>query len=148
MLDTNVLAVAAFTKVFSKGMIARNAGHIVNIGSTAGWESYPGGSGYCASKHALRAYTSAAREELVSSNIRVSLISPGAAETEFSIVRFKGDEGKASAVYSGFDPLVAADIADHVLFVITRPPHVQVNDIVVTSVHQAGAKTLARPKAS
>lgn len=147
MLDTNVLAVAAFTKVFSKGMIERNSGHIVNIGSTAGWESYAGGSGYCASKHALRAFTSAARDELVASNIRVTLVSPGAAETEFSLVRFKGAADKAAAVYNGFDPLTAQDVADQVVFALTRPPHVQINDVIVTSVHQSGAKTLARPKA-
>ncbi|GAX83682.1 hypothetical protein CEUSTIGMA_g11107.t1 [Chlamydomonas eustigma] len=145
MLDTNVLAVAVFTKVFTPGMVAKNSGHIVNIGSTAGHESYAGGSMYCASKHALRAFTNAARDDLVGTDIRVTLISPGAAETEFSIVRFKGDVDKAANVYKGFAAMNAADVADQIVFAITRPPHVQINDIIVTSVHQSGARTIARP---
>eukprot|EP00195_Chlamydomonas_chlamydogama_P012771 CAMPEP_0202892846 /NCGR_PEP_ID=MMETSP1392-20130828/2528_1 /ASSEMBLY_ACC=CAM_ASM_000868 /TAXON_ID=225041 /ORGANISM="Chlamydomonas chlamydogama, Strain SAG 11-48b" /LENGTH=267 /DNA_ID=CAMNT_0049576953 /DNA_START=116 /DNA_END=919 /DNA_ORIENTATION=- len=145
MLETNVLAVMAFTKAFLGSMVARNKGHIVNIGSTAGHESYPGGSGYCASKHALRAFTSATRDDVVSSNVRITLISPGAAETEFSIVRFKGDADRAAKVYEGMAAMNAADVADQVVYAITRPEHVQIADIVVMSVHQAGAKTLARP---
>lgn len=145
MLETNVLGVVALTKAISVGMVTRNRGHIVNIGSTAGWGAYAGGSGYCASKHALRAFTDAARDDLMATNIRVTLISPGAAETEFSLVRFKGDADKAAAVYKGFAAMNAADVADNVLFAITRPPHVQINDIIVSSVHQSGAKPPARP---
>ncbi|KAL6753464.1 hypothetical protein V8C86DRAFT_2725577 [Haematococcus lacustris] len=145
MFETNILAVIALTKACLKGMLARNDGHIVNLGSTAGHEAYPGGGVYNATKFALSAYTTATRHDLVGTNIRVTAISPGAVETEFSLVRFAGDAARAAAVYEGMAKMTAVDIADNVTYAVTRPPHVQIADLIVTSVHQSGAKYLARP---
>ena len=140
----NILAVAAFTKAFGAGMRQRNAGHIINMSSIAGKEFYSGGSIYCATKHAIEAMTGAARHDFVDTNVRVTSISPGAVKTEFSVVRFKGDEAKANAVYEGIVPLTAADIADNVLYAATRPPHVQIADILVFATYQCSAKGIAR----
>ena len=114
MLETNVLAVVALTKVVSQGMKARNSGHIINISSVAAHESYARGGVYCATKHAVDALTTAALHDFVDTDIRVTAISPGAVKTEFSVVRFGGDIKKADDVYAGIDPLTAADIADNV----------------------------------
>jgi 3-hydroxy acid dehydrogenase/malonic semialdehyde reductase len=116
-----------------------NGGHIVNLGSIAGKEVYPGGNVYCASKHAVDALSRAMRIDLVEDGIKVTNIAPGAAETEFSIVRFKGNETVAKSVYDGFDPLVAADIADAIYYVCTRPKHVTINDLVIMPTAQASA---------
>ncbi|KAF5829531.1 hypothetical protein DUNSADRAFT_15949 [Dunaliella salina] len=146
MLETNVLAVMALTKAFlSSSMLPRNEGHIINISSTAGQEAYPGGSGYNASKFALSGYSTAARHDLVGKNIRVTVISPGAVQTEFSLVRFNGDAERAASVYKGYDNLLAQDVADNVVYAATRPSRVQIAEITVTSVHQSGAKYTARP---
>lgn len=144
MLETNVKAVVALTSVVSKGMKERNAGHIINISSVAAHESYKQGGVYCATKHALDALTVAARHDFVDTDIRVTAISPGAVKTEFSVVRFKGDEKKADDVYAGIHPLTASDIADNVLYAATRPPHVQISEINVLATYQCSARGLAR----
>lgn len=146
MIETNFLSVVALTKAVVGGMMERNRGHIVNMSSIAGKEAYHGGGLYCGSKFALDAYTTATRHELVHTNIRVTSIAPGAVETEFSVVRFKGDKSRADAVYEGIDPLTADDIADNVMYCLTRPVHVQVCDMLVLANYQSSAKGIARVK--
>jgi NADP-dependent 3-hydroxy acid dehydrogenase YdfG len=137
MMDTNVKGLLYITKLIVPGMIADEAGHIINISSIAGIEVYPTGSVYCASKHAVNAITKGLRLDLVKYGIKVSSVSPGMAETEFSIVRYHGDSEKAKAVYAGLIPLNAEDIADAVEFIITRPAHVNINDIQINPAQQA-----------
>mgnify|MGYP001810166451 FL=1 len=137
MIDTNVKGLLYITKLIVPGMIARQKGHIVNISSIAGIEVYPNGSVYCASKHAVNAITKGLRIDLVKHGIKVSSISPGMVETEFSIVRYHGDEEKAKAVYAGLVPLNADDIADALEFIVTRPDHVSINDIQINPTQQA-----------
>ena len=144
MFDCNVMATVVFTKSFGAIMRERNHGHIINMSSIAAREAYAGGSMYCATKHAVDALTVAARHDFVGTKVRVTSISPGAVQTEFSVVRFKGDQGRADAVYHGIEPLTAADIADNVLYACTRPAHVQIADIMPLATFQSSAKGLAR----
>ncbi|MEI6752056.1 MAG: SDR family NAD(P)-dependent oxidoreductase [Paludibacter sp.] len=137
MIDTNIKGLIFVTKLIVPGMIECESGHIINISSIAGIEVYPNGSVYCASKHAVNAITKGLRLDLVKYGIKVSSISPGMAETEFSIVRYHGDEEKAKMVYAGLIPLNAQDIADTVEFIVTRPPHVSINDIQINPTQQA-----------
>ncbi|MGJ8743313.1 SDR family NAD(P)-dependent oxidoreductase [Polaribacter sp.] len=139
MLDINVKGLLYVSKAIIPQMTARNSGFIVNIGSIAGKEVYPNGNVYCASKHAVNALNKAMRIDLNKHNIRVAAIHPGAVETEFSEVRFKGDTVKAAAVYSGYKALQAEDIADIIYFVISRPYHVNIEDLVVYPTAQASA---------
>ena len=137
MIDTNVKGLLYMTKLIVPGMIEQHSGHIVNISSIAGIEVYPNGSVYCASKHAVNAITKGLRIDLIKHGIKVSSVSPGMAETEFSIVRYHGDENKAKAVYGGLTPLIADDIADAVEYIVTRPAHVSINDIQINPAQQA-----------
>lgn len=144
MLAVNVRALVYLTRQLTPGMVARDAGHVINISSVAGHTAYGGGAGYCGTKHFVRAFTDALRCDLVATNVRVSSISPGAVRTEFSLVRFKGDEARADSVYAGFDELTAADCADAVGWIATRPAHVQVGDIVLWATRQAGPQLYGR----
>ena len=137
MIDTNVKGLLYITRAILPSMIERKQGHIINIGSTAAKYVYEKGNVYCASKFAVDALTQAMRIDLLKHNIKVTAIHPGAAETEFSLVRFKGDEEKAKTVYKGFQPLKAEDIADSVYYCATLPPHVCINELVITPTAQA-----------
>ncbi|MBO0590971.1 SDR family NAD(P)-dependent oxidoreductase [Cellulophaga sp. E16_2] len=139
MLDINVKGLLYVSKAIIPKMIAKKAGHIINIGSTAGKEVYPKGNVYCASKHAVDAITKGMLMDLNPYGIRVGAVNPGLVETEFSKVRFKGDEHKAENVYKGFQPLKPEDIADIIYFVVTRPYHVNIADLIVMPTAQASA---------
>ncbi len=136
MINTNIKGLLYVTRLISPQMIEQKKGHIINIGSTASHEIYYGGNVYCATKHAVLALTKGMRTDFLPYGIKVSQISPGAAETNFSVVRFHGDQSKADKVYEGYDPLVAEDIADVVDFVLTRPAHVCLNEIIMTPTAQ------------
>ena len=137
MLDTNVKGIMYVTKAILPYMIERKKGHIINLGSVAGKDVYQLGNGYCASKFAVDALSKSMRIDLLQHHIKVTVIHPGAAETEFSLVRFKGDEGKAAQIYEGFTPLYANDVADIIHYCGNLPPNVCINDLVVTPLAQA-----------
>ncbi|WP_127140226.1 SDR family NAD(P)-dependent oxidoreductase [Flagellimonas marinaquae] len=139
MLDINVKGLLYMSKAIIPKMVERKSGHIINIGSTAGKEVYPNGNVYCASKHAVDAINQGMRIDLNAYGIRVGAVNPGLVETEFSDVRFKGDSERASKVYQGFQPLKPEDIADIILFVVTRPYHVNIADLVVMPTAQASS---------
>lgn len=144
MIDTNVRGLLTMTRLITPMMRKRDRGHVINIGSIAGHESYPGGSVYCATKHAVKAITEATKKDLHGSNVRVSMVSPGLVETEFSKVRYRGDEEKASEVYENMKPLTAGDIAEIVVFIAGRPPHVNIMDTVVFPVAQSSSMMVHR----
>lgn len=146
MIDTNIKGLLYVTRLVSARMIERREGHIVNISSIAGKETYPMGNVYCATKHAVQALTKGMRIDFLQYGIKVSTISPGAVETEFSLVRFKGDKQRAKSVYEGFTPLYARDIAETILFVVTRPKHVNIDDILVMPTDQAFSRDFNREK--
>jgi len=139
MIDTNVKGLLYMTRFVSPLMVERKKGHIINIGSIAGKEVYPMGNVYCGSKFAVDAITKGTRIDLVTHNIKVTQVAPGAADTEFSLVRFKGDKKRADSVYKGFKPLLAEDVAEVVFYVTTLPPHVSIHDVVVMPTAQASA---------
>ena len=143
MIDTNVKGLLYASKAVLP-MLIKEKGHIINIGSTAGKEVYKDGNVYCASKHAVDAISKAQRIDLLPSQIKVTAIHPGAADTEFSVVRFKGDAEKANAVYNGYTPLKAEDIADTVWYVANTPAHVCINDLVITCTAQANSMYLQK----
>ncbi|MEY2446547.1 MAG: hypothetical protein QOH79_23 [Acidimicrobiaceae bacterium] len=144
MYDANVLGVMRMTKALLPRLVASGDGHVITIGSIAAIEPYPGGAGYNAAKHAVRAVMDVLRMELLGQPVRVSEIDPGMVETEFSIVRFGGDEDQAAKVYEGMTPLTAGDIADCISWVATRPSHVDIDQLVVRPRDQARATMVHR----
>lgn len=143
MIDTNVKGLMYVTRTIVPGMVERENGHVINIGSTAGHEAYPKGHIYCATKHAVDAITKGLRIDCVDKNVRVSTVDPGAVETNFSVVRL-GDKEKAKNVYKGLTPLVGEDVADAVLFCATRPPHANIAEIIMMPTQQASAMVFHR----
>jgi 3-hydroxy acid dehydrogenase / malonic semialdehyde reductase len=144
MIDTNIKGLLYLTKEILPNMIDRNSGHIINIGSIAGHEVYPKGAVYCATKTAVNVLSQGLRMDLSGTKIRVSTVDPGAVETNFSLVRFKGDAKRAAAVYEGMDALTPEDIADAVLYCATRPPHVNISEVIIMPTDQASATIVAR----
>ena len=144
MIDTNMKGLLYMTRFVAPLMVIRKQGHIINIGSIAGKEVYPNGNVYCGSKFGVDAITKGTRIDLVSYNIKVTQIAPGAANTEFALVRFNGDQQKADNVYKGFKPLVAEDIAEVVYYVTTLPSHVNINDLVLMPTAQASSTVFHR----
>jgi len=137
MIDTNLKGLLYVSKAVLPFMIQHGKGHIINVGSTAGKDVYERGNVYCATKHAVDAISKAMRIDLLPHHIKVTAIHPGAAETEFSLVRLKGNEANAKKVYEGFQPLTAGDVADVIFYTTTLPPHVCINDLVLTCTQQA-----------
>jgi 3-hydroxy acid dehydrogenase/malonic semialdehyde reductase len=144
MIDTNIKGLLYVSKVVSNWMIANGKGHIVNLGSIAGKEVYANGNVYCATKAAVDALSKGMRIDLLAHGIKVTAIHPGAVETEFSEVRFHGDKERAKKVYDGFEPLAANDIAETIWFVVTRPKHVNINDMLIMPTAQASATIINR----
>lgn len=144
MIDTNIKGLLYVTRAVAPLMVAKGKGHIFNISSIAGSDIYENGNVYCASKSAVNALSKAMRIDLLDHNIKVTNIAPGMAETEFSLVRFKGDKARAKAVYDGIDALTADDIAEVIYFCATLPPHVCINDLSITPTQQAAVNQVAR----
>ncbi|EJF65794.1 NAD(P)-binding protein [Dichomitus squalens] len=145
MFTVNVFGLISLTQLFIKDFRARKTGHIINIGSVAGREPYAGGAIYCATKHAVRSFTGSLLREVVDTPIRVTEIQPGMVETEFSVVRFRGDKAAADKVYEGLQPLVAEDIAEEIVWAASRPPHVNIAELYVLPVNQASPTISFRP---
>ncbi|KIM87053.1 hypothetical protein PILCRDRAFT_815507 [Piloderma croceum F 1598] len=145
MFATNVLGLISMTQLLIKDFKARKAGHVINLGSIAGREAYAGGSIYTATKHAVNAFTGSLMRELVDTPIRVTELQPGMVETEFSVVRFRGDKAKADKVYEGLQPLTAEDMAEEIVWAASRPPHVNIAEVLVLPVNQASATLNFRP---
>ena len=144
MIDTNIKGLLNITRAILPRMIARDSGHVVNLGSIAGHMVYPKGNVYCATKYAVKALTQAANIDLVGTQVRMSSVDPGMVETEFSLVRFRGNDDRASAVYAGVKPLVAEDIADNICYVLNAPPHVNIQHMVVMPTQQRSPYVIAR----
>ncbi len=144
MIDTNIKGLLYVSRAVLPGMVARGRGHVINIGSIAGREVYPAGNVYCATKHAVGAITKGMRLDLNGTGVRVSTVDPGLTETEFSIVRFHGDLGKANDFYKGYRPLLAEDIAEAVVFAATRSLHVDVAEMLVLPTAQASTMVVAK----
>lgn len=144
MIDTNIKGLLYITRLITPGMAERGSGHIINISSIAGKETYPMGNVYCASKHAVQSLTKGMRLDLLKHGIKVSSVSPGAVDTEFSVVRFNGDAERAKQVYKGFTPLYAQDVAETILFILTRPKHVNIDDILIMPTDQAFSRDFNR----
>jgi len=144
MIDTNLKGVLYVTRALLPEMLRRGRGHVINIGSTAGHEVYPGGAVYCATKHALDAITRGLRMDLLGTGVRVSTVDPGLVQTDFSSVRFRGDDDRAARVYQGYTPLTPADVADAVVYVATRPLHVNIDEVILKPTDQASSTMINR----
>lgn len=142
MIDTNIKGLLYISRAILPGMVARGRGHVINIGSIAGHEVYPGGNVYCATKHAVDAITKGMRIDLVDTPVRVSTIDPGLVQTEFSIVRFHGDTDRAESVYQGYKPLTGDDIAETAVWIADRPEHVQIAEVIVFPTAQASSMVI------
>jgi NADP-dependent 3-hydroxy acid dehydrogenase YdfG len=139
MIDTNIKGLLYVTRNIVPGMVERKSGHVINLGSIAGHEAYGGGSVYCATKHAVTAITRSLRIDLLGTGVRVSTVDPGMVETEFSVVRFYGDTERAKNVYKGLQPLTGEDIAEAIIFCASRPPHANINEMIIMPSAQANA---------
>jgi 3-hydroxy acid dehydrogenase/malonic semialdehyde reductase len=144
MIDTNVKGLLYLSRYVVPGMVSRDRGHVVNLGSIAGHQTYPGGNVYCATKAAVRAISEGLKQDLLGTRVRVTSVDPGMVETEFSEVRFHGNTERASTVYQGVTPLTADDVADVIFFCVTRSPHVNINEVVLMPVDQASATLVNR----
>ena len=144
MIDTNVKGLLTMTRIVVPGMVRRNRGHVINIGSVAGDAAYADGAVYCATKAAVKTLTDGLRIDLAATAVRVTLVKPGLVETRFSTVRFHGDEARAAAVYRGIEPLTGADVADVVHYAAAAPAHVQVAEVLVLATHQASGSVIHR----
>ncbi|MBD2091362.1 SDR family oxidoreductase [Microcoleus sp. FACHB-1515] len=144
MIDTNVKGLLYMTRSILPGMVSRGRGHVINIGSIAGHQTYPNGNVYCATKAAVRALTEGLKLDLLGTPVRVTSVDPGMVETEFSDVRFHGDRSRAAKVYEGLTPLTGADVAEVVRFCADRPAHVNINEVILMPVDQASATMVSR----
>ncbi len=144
MIDTNIKGLLYLTRCIVPGMISRGRGHIINLGSTAGHQTYPNGNVYCATKAAVRVISEGLKQDLLGTPVRVSSVDPGLVETEFSQVRFRGDSDRAKQVYQGLTPLTPADVADVILFCATRPLHVNISEVLLMPTDQAGSMLFNR----
>jgi len=146
MIDTNIKGLLYLTRSVVPGMVSRGRGHVVNLGSIAGHQTYPNGNVYCGTKAAVRSISEGLKQDLLGTPVRVTSVDPGMVETEFSEVRFHGDSERAKKVYQGVTPLTPDDIADVIFFCVTRPPHVNINEVVLMPVDQASATLVNRDK--
>ena len=144
MIDTNIKGLLYLTRAVLPGMISRGRGHVVNLGSTAGHQTYPNGNVYCATKAAVRVISEGLKQDLLGTPVRVSSVDPGLVETEFSQVRFRGDTERAKKVYQGLTPLTPTDVADVIFFCVTRPPHVNISEVLLMPTDQAGSMLFNR----
>lgn len=144
MIDTNIKGLLYVTRTILPGMIDRGRGHVINLGSIAGHQTYPGGSVYCATKAAVKSISEGLKQDLLGTPVRVTSVDPGMVETDFSDVRFRGDSQRASKVYQGLTPLTPDDVADVIFFCATRSPHVNINEVIMMPVDQASATLLNR----
>ena len=144
MIDTNIKGLLYLTRFVVPGMVNRGRGHVVNLGSVAGHQTYPSGNVYCATKAAVRVISEGLKQDLLGTSVRVSSVDPGLVETEFSQVRFRDDTERAKRVYQGLTPLTPADVADVVFFCVTRPPHVNISEVLLMPTDQAGSMLLNR----
>ena len=144
MIDTNIKGLLYVTRSVVPGMVKRGRGHVINIGSLAGHQTYPKGNVYCGTKVAVRAISEGLKQDLLGTPLRVTSVDPGLVETEFSKVRFRGDEDRAQGVYQGLTPLTPEDVADTVFYCATRPPHVNINEVLMMPTDQSGSTLIHR----